>query len=653
MFKSSLLVAFTLFLYLSAECQQTNKELSFAVYRNGSDTTKLRWLLTHGKTFEANNFDSAVYYYTKATALAFSLKNVHLFISSMQQHTSFLNNEAKFEEALALAQQHAVMADQLNNATVKMLAYNEEANEYEYLGSYESATEYYFKSLMLAESTGDKKMQRKINNNLGSVFLALKDYATGYTYSSRACEMAREVKDSVTVANCLVNMSVAELNQKKYEQALHHLDEAAKIGYSTRDMTLVADALSDKGLVYLSMHNLNAAAASYQKQKSIADEYNLPYEKMYSLFQMALVQKERRQYKNADGYAAHAIAIGEKVGTADELMEMYDSMSVIKQQLGDYKSALYYKNRYAAINDSLLNQRVQTNIHNLNIQYRTAQKNKRIAEQNLSIEKSKTAIERKNIWILISVGATVAVIMIWILSLRSYRHKQILYRQRLITMEKQYEVDRLKTTMQAKEEERDRIAAEMHDDIGSALTTILYLSDDLKTQDKSAALTTADRIASTASSVVDKMNEIIWSMNPDYDNLSDLIAYTRQHCAEFLGDHGLNYDLELPDVKDDVNLSGEQRRNMYLVVKEALHNIVKHASATKVDIGFRVANNSISITIHDNGKGFKQTSSFGNGLNNMRQRTETIGGHFNIKSENGTLIELDCPLYQNGVNKIV
>jgi len=643
MLRSSLSIAITLCLYLSAVSQQTNKEISFTNYRRGSDTTQVHWLLAHGKTFENNHPDSAVYYYSKATSLALSLKNVQLFISCMQQHIELLNNQAKFEDALNLAQQHIAMADQLKNARVQMLAYNEAANEYEYLGNYEPATEYYLKSLTLAAKIGDKKWQQRINNNLGSVFLALKDYATGYTYSSRACQMAREDRDTETVANCLVNMSVAELNQKKYSQALQHLDEAENVGYRIKDMTLVADALSDKGLVYLTSHDLNAAAASYQKQKTIAEQYDLPYEKMYSLFQLAMVEKEKGDYKNANSFASHAIAIGEKVGTADELMEMYDSMSVIKQRLSDYKSALYYKNRYIAIDDSLLNQRVQTNIHNLNIQYRTAQKDKQIAEQNLRIEKNKAAIERKNTWILVSLAGIIVLLLIWVLSMRSYRHKQKLYQQQLITMQKQHEVDTLKTTMLAKEEERNRIAREMHDDIGSALTTILYLSDDLKTQNQPTALT-ADRIASTASSVVDKMNEIIWSMNPDYDTLNDLIAYTRQHCAEFLGDHGLEYDLEVPDRMDDLTLSGEQRRNIYLVVKEALHNIVKHASATRVNIHFRIDNNSLAISIHDNGKGFTQTSSFGNGLKNMRHRIETIGGDFHIINDKGTTIELNCPL---------
>lgn len=646
MAKSSLLIAITLFFCLPAKCQQAGKELFFTNYKNPWDTTQIHWLLGRGKAAEGNHPDSALHYYDRATSVAFASKNIPLLGRCMAAHIGFLNNQARFEDALNLGLHHIELANQVKDPSLQMKAYNEAANEYEYLGNYEPATEYYLKSLQFAVQIGDRKMQRMLNNNLGSVFIALKDYATGLGYSSRACQMSKQAGDSATMANCLVNMSVAELNQKQYGQALQHLDEAEAVGYRIPDMSLVADALSDKGLVYLSKHDLKAAAASYREQKSIADRYNLPFEKMYSLFQLAMVEKENGNFQTANTYASHAIAIGERVGTADELMEMYDSMSVVKQEIGDYKSALYYKNKYAAIDDSLRNQQVQTNIHQLNIQYRTAQKDKQIAQQNLDIEKSNTAMERKNMWIFASLVGATALAVILLLSLRSYRHKQKLHDQQLLTLRKEYEVNTLKAEMQAREEERDRIAKEMHDDIGSALTTILYLSDDLKTADRQSAIHSADKIASTASTVVDQMNEIIWSMNPDYDSLNDLIAYTRRHCAEFLGDHDLKYELDVPETIKDLSLSGEQRRNIYLVIKEALHNIVKHAGATRVKIVFALDEEHLNVAIHDNGQGLKQASAFGNGLKNMRCRVEQIGGHFDIESNGGTTVTMDCPLHK-------
>jgi signal transduction histidine kinase len=140
------------------------------------------------------------------------------------------------------------------------------------------------------------------------------------------------------------------------------------------------------------------------------------------------------------------------------------------------------------------------------------------------------------------------------------------------------------------------------------------------------------------------MNEIIWSMNPDHDTLNDLIAYTRRHCAEFLRDHELPYELDIPGTIADLPLSGEQRRNIYLVIKEALHNIVKHAHATNVQIVFRLNGQRLNVIIHDNGKGLQKDLYSGNGITNMRRRVENIGGSFSIESGTGTTVKLDCPL---------
>ena len=102
--------------------------------------------------------------------------------------------------------------------------------------------------------------------------------------------------------------------------------------------------------------------------------------------------------------------------------------------------------------------------------------------------------------------------------------------------------------------------------------------------------------------------------------------------------------MDIPQTINDVALSGEQRRNIYLVIKEALHNIVKHANASEVTIAFQLGDQHLEVTIHDNGRGLHQASSFGNGLKNMRRRIENIGGDFKIESGTGTTVKLNCPL---------
>lgn len=590
--------------------------------------------------------DTAISYYEKAQSLAIQLKTEQLLKLCFSNYMRLLNHLGKFEEGLSVAQEHIKVATHLKDNELLMISYNEAANEFEYLSDYQSATENYLEALKLANVTDNQVMKQKINNNLSSVFISLKDYPTAYSYSSQAYLIAQEQKDTITIGNCLINMGISELHEKQYIKALGHFTQAEKIGYQIPDMSLVADALSDEGLVYYTRQQLNKALHEYLKEKAIAEQYNLQYQKLYAVFQLAVIAKEKNDYEKANRFTLQAISIGKQLGTPDELMEMYDTMSVIKEKTGNFKEALAYRKKFESLKDSIVNAEIQTNIHHLTIQYRSAQKDKQIAEQNLDIEKTNAQVERKNIWIFIFLAGIVVLTIILLLSFRSYRNHQKLHHQSLLTLQKDHEVNTLKEKMQAREEERDRIAKEMHDDIGSALTTILYLSDDLKIKSLETVQYCADKIAGTASSVVDKMNEIIWSMNSDYDTLDDLISYARQHGVEFLEDHGLQWSLDITEPIPAIQLTGEQRRNIYLCFKESLHNIVKHAAASTVMVKI-IIKDRLYISIQDNGRGFDpdQVGRFGNGLKNIAERMESIGGTFSISKEGGgTTVCLLCPL---------
>jgi signal transduction histidine kinase len=144
------------------------------------------------------------------------------------------------------------------------------------------------------------------------------------------------------------------------------------------------------------------------------------------------------------------------------------------------------------------------------------------------------------------------------------------------------------------------------------------------------------------------MNEIIWSMNREYDTLEDLVAYIRHNTSEMLENTSMDYDIQVPENIPAVTLSGKARRNIYLVVKEALHNALKHARASFVSIDIKV-NGHLQITVHDNGCGITTRSGrrFGNGLQNMRARMDTIGGTLDIRSDQGTTVQLIVPLTAN------
>jgi len=199
---------------------------------------------------------------------------------------------------------------------------------------------------------------------------------------------------------------------------------------------------------------------------------------------------------------------------------------------------------------------------------------------------------------------------------------------------------------QAVDQERARISSDMHDDLGSGLSTIRLLSEIAKRKIQDPDQTREIiRISEAAGEMIDKMSEIIWAMNSSNDSLENLIAYMRSFAADFLEHAHITHQFYIPESIPHVKLSGGTRRNIYLAVKESLHNVVKHSKATEVKIEIMVQRN-MTILIKDNGQGFNQEKVrlFGNGLKNIQKRMEAIGGQADITSDNGTIVFLDIPL---------
>ncbi len=195
----------------------------------------------------------------------------------------------------------------------------------------------------------------------------------------------------------------------------------------------------------------------------------------------------------------------------------------------------------------------------------------------------------------------------------------------------------------ALERERNRIAAEMHDDLGSGLAKIKFLSEALKLPNGNGP---SDKIVASATELLERMNEIIWAMSQKNDSLENLVAYCRGYTMEFCEASHIKCRFDLPLEVPDQFISGEARRNIFLILKESLHNTVKHANATQFTVAIQF-NDFLEMTILDNGIGFHPTNTAwkgGNGILNMRRRAESIKGELSIANEAGTLVRLRVPL---------
>ncbi len=197
----------------------------------------------------------------------------------------------------------------------------------------------------------------------------------------------------------------------------------------------------------------------------------------------------------------------------------------------------------------------------------------------------------------------------------------------------------------AQQEERQRISADMHDELGSGMTAIRLMSEIARNKMKENTPVEIDKISFSANDVLNKMNAIIWSMNSGNDTVDNLISYIRSYALEYFDGTPINCKVITPENIPDKELTGDKRRNVFLSIKETLNNALKHSSGTDIKILIE-ANHVLRIIISDNGKGIDMENlrQFGNGLKNIGRRMESIGGTFKIENNNGTVTTLELPL---------
>ncbi|MEP6662344.1 MAG: two-component regulator propeller domain-containing protein [Verrucomicrobiota bacterium] len=201
----------------------------------------------------------------------------------------------------------------------------------------------------------------------------------------------------------------------------------------------------------------------------------------------------------------------------------------------------------------------------------------------------------------------------------------------------------------ALDKERERIAQDMHDDLGARLTEILFLNERAQNSEKNEHRAEAQgAITEVAGGIAQNLDAIVWAVSPRNDTLERTALYLWDYAEKFLAKTPIRCRSEMPADWPVFPVSSETRHNLFLIVKEALNNLVKYSGASEVWFRLQLRESKLILSIEDNGKGFAANtlSEFGNGLENMRIRTEKMGGSFDLQSElgKGTRLQIKIPL---------
>lgn len=260
-----------------------------------------------------------------------------------------------------------------------------------------------------------------------------------------------------------------------------------------------------------------------------------------------------------------------------------------------------------------------------------------------TISRQQNQIRQQRLYLIIALLSLLCLLAIIIPVYLVQRRRKKMMVQELLLQQQAKELDNERKLV----EERSRIAREMHDDLGSTLTTTLMAAELIKSDPQ--APEPRDMIYTASQNLSQQINEIIWNLNTRNDNVFNLVRYLEQYSRKFLTGASIRLVWSDNAEQDFRHVPGYARRNIYLTVKELLNNVVKHAMADTVSVDIGIKDGFLDITIEDNGIGIPVLTEegTGNGLANIRHRVQSLGGTFSCRqmpSGPGTVSQIHIPL---------
>lgn len=618
-----------------------NKDsLKQVLSKAADDTLKVQTLITLGQQYESNQPDSAVYYYKLSNQLSRQLNYPAGIVRYIANYTAVLNVQGKFDESLKLNLQAVEICrkEGLRQQLLKSLMNT--GAVYQYKENYVLAINYYLKALPLLEATGSTQNLSMAYGNICGLYRNIKQSEKALSYARLALKYAEKNNDDYATASACINIGNSLKDVNKIAEAITYLNRAHRIALQINDDNYQETALIGLADAYLQLKQPERYLPYFKQALPLAEAIGDVSGKAYALDGICLGLFWQKHYQEAEKELIKGISFSRQHDQKEVLSRMLLLMSDVQIALGKPENSVSYRGQYDSVSNVLLNAPLLKNIQELETKYGLEKKQREILQKNLLLAQKEREAQQQRQWLIAALGGVVLLGLLLILIYRYYRQKQIVNNQALQVLKAEQESNRLKAVLEGEQQERRRISQEMHDDMGAGLTRMLFLSRIMPGGNE-----TAQKIGSTAEDLIKKMNEVIWTMNDEEDTLDSLIAYIRANAAEMLENAGLEYDITVEETPVIVALSREFRRNIYLAVKEALHNVIKHAAASYVQVTVS-GREKLEIIIQDNGKGITNDAKprSGNGMKNMRQRMEQLAGEIEISGGQGTRIRFTAPL---------
>ena len=618
-----------------------------------TDSGKVIALLEIGESIEATTPAKSFGYYQQALALSRKINNTRCILSSMHDIGVCYIELNKLDSAIAIFEMAIPFAKKLNDTVRTARLFANIGNVYLHKKNRVRAIDYYIQSVRLWETAADLSWLPLVYANINGLLNEQKEYDKALEYGNKGLQLAIQLGEVNSTISSLINLSETNNFLLRYREQYELLRKVLPLAKSKGTIEQIAAVYENLGDYYYQQKQYSASLTNYQQNHNYVLQMGNKYALSWSFSMLARVNSKLKQPGKALEYIIEAEKIASEVGARADLKQIYFTRASIEQQLGNDKQAAVYFSKTLVITDSLFTTETSEKVADVEAKYQNEKKQLEIVQLGKDKKIQALSIRQKSSLNYFLAGFAAILLLVVFLGYRNIRHRQLLAKQQsllqqqqIIDLEKNKQLVAVDSMLKGQEEERSRLAKDLHDGLGGLLSGVKFSLINMKdnliiTPDNMVVF---ERSLDMIDTSIKELRRVAHNMMPEMLTKFGLDEALKEYCQSInttklltVKYHSLGMDLRLDKSIEII---------IYRIVQELLNNTMKHAAASEAFVQVIREGSRLNVIVEDNGKGFDTTSlenNKGAGLANVQSRVVYLKGQLDIHSEpgKGTLVTME------------
>lgn len=642
--KYSILIYLLLFAGFSSAQTYMNRDSLLKLLPKAQDgPEKVDLLINIGQQYEFNDYTTAKQYYIKAKQLSEKINYPEGVVKYIANYTYILNAQGKYDAALVLNKQAIKLSNKLKNNLLIAKSYINYGNSFNNIGMIDSALYYYEMGKSYFEKTTDSANIYKVYGLMAIAYRQIHQNKKAIALGEKEVAYYKKSKDIVNYAIALSNLGTYYATILNKQKSLSLFNQSLKIADEINFKELKQTLLLNIGDLYIKNFVVDSMKVVFSQALALGKETEMPTTIAKALRGLAIYHTYKKDFTEAKKYIDQSLAICKEHSLTDDNLKSLETKSGILYAMQDIFEAEKILQQVTKLNDSLIGIKVSEQVVITEKRFETQKKDAQIQLQQVSIR-------QKNTFNYILIGGAIALLTIILLGYRNYTHRQKLQTQRIAELETEKQLTATEAVLKGEEQERTRLAKDLHDGLGGMLSGLKHSFGTMKgnlvmTPENTLAF---NRSMDMLDSSIKEMRRVAHNMMPEALVKFGLDVALKDFCTDInlAGALQVNYQsIEM----EDTNLDNTTAITIFRVVQELLNNTMKHAAASHVIVQLAKTEQTISVTVEDDGKGFEPQllhRAEGIGWSNIKNRVDFLKGKIDIKSEpnKGTSVLIEFKL---------